>query len=309
MQPLLTWRNPAGNEENWFIQVPQESGTTWLDTRRICLAECALCLVAVTSAVETVAYGIFTLFSLLITPCNPEPFRFFEKLLESSSFTIIWTLADLMFYNPLLVNVFTHESLARFWVGKLFIPAFYREDDRFYVVDWINRVAPNNNLVDNELLVPLLREGRDTQELIDEGAAFLKRCVLQGLDKEEIKSFKECEAATFSFFLSRSVYMYAFGQEKNTEEIPKFFKEDTRSKIQKLRAKEVEPSTIKNLYGLVNSLQEFDKDWKVCCSNDDSTRKQLKALFDELRGVACGELSGLFVTKCFQTACENEGLS
>lgn len=138
MTGLLAWRNPQGTEGNQNLILNHGIENGWKHAGKVISTEIGLCLLTITSTVETVAYAALALASLILYPFTDKPCAFFAKLLQSSSFTIIWGLADAILYNLTSVNVMTHESYTRLWVAR-FTPiptVIFRSDDELYLNDW-----------------------------------------------------------------------------------------------------------------------------------------------------------------------------
>lgn len=150
MTGLLAWRNPQGSEERW-INNAQFISNRWKHIGKVAITEIGLLALTASSVIETVAYSALASLSLILYPCTDRPFKFFAKLLESSSFTVIWALADAAIYNPFLPNVMTRESFARYWVNQFnLIPInLFRSEDLFYLVDW----QQNNHIQMNDPLL------------------------------------------------------------------------------------------------------------------------------------------------------------
>lgn len=112
MTILTTWRNMDGKEANW-----QDEGMPYWKSERssiehyakAVLAEHCLPVITTIAVVETVVYSIFSLFGSSHS----------YKLLQSSSFTILWSLADL-FYNHCYTNILTDESKAQSFASNYF---------------------------------------------------------------------------------------------------------------------------------------------------------------------------------------------
>lgn len=99
---ILILRNPEGREAGWSSDnVPLE----WVDRHRSgavqfiqgeytrkTITEIALSFVAVIALIETVVYGVLATLALGLSPYTDRPYRFFAALLDSSSFTILWTI-------------------------------------------------------------------------------------------------------------------------------------------------------------------------------------------------------------------------
>ena len=118
MSQLLVWRNPQGREEGWMNQ-GQGINNYKLHVSKIIFTEACLIGLLITTTVESVAYVALRSVSIIFYPVTTAPYTFFAKLLESSSFTILWAAADILLYNPLAVNVMTQEPFARYWAEWL----------------------------------------------------------------------------------------------------------------------------------------------------------------------------------------------
>lgn len=295
MTKLLAWRNPQGSEEGW-LQRHQRIENVREHTKKIISTEIGLGILTVTSAVETVAYSVLTLASLVLYPVTDRPCIFFAKLLQSSSFTIIWGIADAILYNPFFINVMTQESFARYWAAN-FNPTpieMYRFNDRMYVADWGRQHGRGN--VNNGLLGPILIEGLNTQKLIDQGANFIQQDVLAGASKQTLELFDGMDPSIFMFILTKAVYIYAVGAKK-ADEIPSFFKLETKNLILTLRQQELNSEeTAKELERLVRDPTEFETAPQGDYAQD---------FFNRLRKVAFGELqNSLLCSRCWAKSAE-----
>ena len=240
---------------------------------------------ALSSIIETVAYATLTLASIVLYPITNKPIKFFAKLLQSSSFTLIWALADIAL-SPIFINLTTHESFARFWAGN----AFFRLDDRLHIVDWTLQHRPQD--AGNAMLGPILQEGAAMQALIDQGAAFITQEVLAGASAELAQSFKEVDPSVYMFVLTRAIYIYTLGARKE-EAIPNFFKPATRALITALRQENLVNA---RLGVLVADVASFDAG-----TEDAATR----IVFNRLRNIASEESQGgFFSTRCWGKAVE-----
>jgi hypothetical protein len=195
MTSLLAWRNPQGSEENWMLR-PQGIENGWKHAGKVISTQVGLALLTITSAVETIAYSILTLVSLLLYPATDRRCKFFARLLQSSSFTVMWGLADAIVCNPLFINVMTHESFARYWASMLNPTrlVMYRLEDRLYLVEWALQHRQGN--VNGGLLESILAEGRATQELIDQGANFIQQDVMAAASAETRGLFRDMDPCT-----------------------------------------------------------------------------------------------------------------
>ena len=292
MTGLLAWRNPQGSEENWMSR-PQGIENGWKHAGKVISTEIGLALLTIASAIETVAYAVLALASFTLYPFTDKPCTFFAKLLQSSSFTIIWGLADAILYNPLFVNVMTQESFARFWAAR-FNPTpivMFRLDDRLYLADWEQQHRQGN--FDGGLLGPILAEGRVTQALIDQGANFIQQDVLSNASAETVDLFRDMDPSIYMFVLTKAVYIYTSGAKKN-DEIPGFFKPATKNLILTLRQEQNSEETVQELQRLVANPAQFDTE-----PQSDSAR----SFFGRLRNTASGELqNSLLATRCWEIA-------
>jgi len=224
MTSLLIWRNPQGTEANWIhdeypFQHRLQVDNAWEHLEKVICSEIGITLLTITSTIETVAYGALTLVSLALHPLSDRPYRFFAKMLDSSSFTIIWGLANIIIFNPILPNTPTHESFARYFMGIQWPPLF-RVDDTGYVEDI---------LLHNDQ--PAL-DGN--QQTIDQGANLLQRDVLATASDETLEAFMDMDPSIFMFDLTKAVYIYTFGPRKH-DEIPPFFTVPNQKLILDLR--------------------------------------------------------------------------
>lgn len=300
MTNLLAWRNPQGSEENWMRRY-QGIDDELIHLKKTVSTEIGLALLAITSTVETVAYSALAIASLTLYPFTDKPFTFFAKLLQNSSFTIIWSVADAIIYNPFFVNVMTHESFARYWAEQ-FNPTpirMLRLDDRLHVSDWERQNREGQ--VNNALLRPILDEGRAVQALILQGANVIRQDVLANASPETLNLFSEMDPSMYMFVLTKAVYIYTFGAKKN-DEIPGFFKPATGDLILSLRQERPNQATTEELQRLITNPDEFET----------APQGELaQSIFRRLRSAASEELQdSLLTTRCWQKAAElllNEG--
>jgi hypothetical protein len=134
MTGLLSWRNPQGSEENWLLQggrpEPQHIPNFKKHILKVIVTEIGLACLITTSVIETAAYVGLKILSLPVRLYDDRPYKVFGELLESSSFTILWGVADLLFISPFYTNVMTRESFARRYIPTL---VFFRTQDRLYL--------------------------------------------------------------------------------------------------------------------------------------------------------------------------------
>lgn len=288
MSYLVTWRNPQGREEGWMNR-PQ----TFPGLAKKLISAGGFCVLTAGAAVETVAYGAIAVLTLTIYPLTDRPFQYAVKLLESSSFTVLWALADGVFINWFFPNLFTHESLARGWSGFINPTRInlFRFEDRIYVAEWQIRVQ---GAAGNPLLDGLVRQGMDMNKLINEGASFMTENLLTEMDETTLDLFKNKDVNIFMYVVTKAVFIYALGS-KLKDDIPKFFKEETRDGIRQLRSKNPLLDEIKlELNRKMESLISFD---------EEKINQGAQTLFNELRNVGYKELhNSLFVNYCWDKA-------
>lgn len=137
MTQLLTWRNPLGPEEE-YLTGSQGVENRWKHISKVASTEVGLILLTLTATIETIAYAALFLASLTLYAITDKPYKFFAKLLESSSFTIIWGLAESLIYNPFFIDVVTKESFARKLAQGLNPTSIslFRLEDSHYIADW-----------------------------------------------------------------------------------------------------------------------------------------------------------------------------
>lgn len=295
MTQLLTWRNPQGAEEGW-MQDPgrQIIQNKWKHVGKLAVAEVGLALLHVISAIETVSYSILTVASLALYPLTNRPCKFFAKLLGSSSFTMLWSAADALLYNPFFVNVMTQESFARYWAQK-FNPSplpFMRIEDDLHIADW-QQQHPHE--VQNPLLGPIQAHGLAIHEVIEQGAHFLNDEVLAGASPDTIQKFKELDPTIYLFILTKATYIYAAGSKKEAP-IPDFFKQETKAQILEFRSRPTDDTLSSALERLMENPNSFEK---------GTEEDPAKSAFTALRKMGSNELqNGLLVTRCWQKATE-----
>lgn len=295
MSYLVAWRNPQGREEGWMNRPQTFPG---LATKLISAG--GFCVLTAGAAVETVAYGAIAVLTLTIYPLTDRPFQYAVKLHESSSFTALWALADAVLINWFFPNLFTHESLARGWSGFINPTRInlFRFEDRIYVAEWQMRLQ---GAAGNPLLDGLIRQGADVNKLIDDGATFITENIILGMDPATLEMFKGKDTNILMYVLTKAVFIYAFGSKLN-DEIPKFFKEETRNGITQLRSNNpLLDQTKRELDRKMESLVSFDEE-KI---NNDT-----QPLFNELRKIGYKELhntdNSLLVARCWDKAASSQ---
>jgi hypothetical protein len=178
-QIILEFRNPQGKEENW-IGAEERINHVVVHIAKVAIAEVGSGLLLCVATVETVAYSVFFLSSILMYYWTDEPFHFSADLLSSSGFTVIWNIGNLLVFNIFCINAVTDESIARFtidewprgrvlktvltiiavslalfsscvtrrsWNSIVFLNVFNRltykftrDEDVLYIADWLRRI-------------------------------------------------------------------------------------------------------------------------------------------------------------------------
>lgn len=296
MSPLLAWRNPQGKEETWMNRI-QGIPNGWIHAGKVVTVEVGLLALTITSAVESVLYIALKALSLLVYPLSDKPYKFCAHLLQSSSFTILWGIADIVFYNILVVNVMTRESFARYW-ADLFNPTpliFFRVEDRLEIAQWAQQYRGPN--IQNSLLTPIMTSGQETAEIINQGARFITNEILAHLTPGEIELFEMMDASIIMFILTKAMFSYTVGS-KASEPIPKFFKPVTQAAITTLRETFRNDPSTEEISALLKNLKQFEGE-----AAPKTTAAQ--TIFNQLRNAASGELqNSLFATGCWQKVCQ-----
>jgi len=289
MSHLITWRNPNGQETNWIAAEQQRFFNPSL--KKIFGTFVGLGCIIPIATIESVAYTAFAALSYPIKPLSDRPYTFFVKLLESSSFTVIWSLVDQVFYNPFFLDLMTDESFARLWAHH-FNPTrieILRFEDRARIVNWVEQHNPPHQAA--PLLAPIIDLGyrlRDSNRL---GAKFLYEEVFKKESPEVMETARDYDPAVIPYILSKAILIYAGGA-KSKEAIPVFFKDDTRAKIQSFR-RTIAPEVVRRLEAKLMTLDLFNA----------PTDADLQEAFNTLRNIAYGEAQGgFFATRCWQDA-------
>lgn len=96
MEGLLEWRNSGWKHHN-LDEAATCKSCTFLG--KVISTQIGLGLLMVTAAVETVVYGILTLAAYPTRLCTNKPYEFMARYLDSSSFTIKWSIISILFTN------------------------------------------------------------------------------------------------------------------------------------------------------------------------------------------------------------------
>lgn len=150
--------------------------------------------------------------------------------------------------------------------------------------------------VDAEFVIAPVRENFAQAARKREGIEFFREFILNPgqIDEETRTQVLEREPDVYTFVLARSLYIYIFGL-KREEEVPLFFKAETRDFINKVREefKENREQTAHLLEPLMHSFSSFEK------PSDEN-----KAILNRLKEGTYEELrNSLFITECWAEAC------
>ncbi|MFI5344562.1 MAG: hypothetical protein ACHQUC_10115 [Chlamydiales bacterium] len=295
---VLEWRNPQGAEEGW-LNGPQGIDNIWQFRKKVAVAEVGIIALSALALVEIVAYAALAIVSLALSPFTKRPYQFFASLLQSSSFTILWGLADALIYNPFFVNVMTREPFARVWANIINPTSIrlLRPSDMAEIARWELQHMPRVIIISN--VVGLLRPIAEVGRNVNEGAAFIKEDVLtKEVPSEKIESIKDMDPGILHFFLIKAIASYRFGT-KSEAPIPSFFKRETRASIEQLRREGFGLSD--KLMEAINHLEEYAEELE-----NKALSESFKTTYARLREVAAGELQGgIFVTGCLQKALDD----
>ncbi|MBA2369976.1 MAG: hypothetical protein H0V82_13310 [Candidatus Protochlamydia sp.] len=273
MSKLLIWRNPQGSEEGWFYG-PQDRGSRAIFFGKVITAEVGFFILATTAVVETVAFSVLFAVALPVRSNHDQFYKCMFKYLQSSSFTVLWCIGDIIL-NPFFINLLTHESFARDWVGLSTI-----EDSLFVYRATAIREFPQEN----------------NEEIINQGAAFIAAEILLDASAETLDLVQGMDPAIFMFVLTKGLFIYTFGSRRN-EELPDYFKTETKNAITRLREENFSIEILHELERVLVNPNEYEAGLQ---------NAQAREAFNSLRTIASGELQGgQFITSCWQKACES----
>lgn len=146
-------------------------------------------------------------------------------------------------------------------------------------------------------LDPILSEGRATEADITRGADFIREDVLANATEETLDLFREADPTMFPFVLTKAIFIYAVGT-RSKDEIPHFFKADTRAQIETLRKELTNKAVITELGQAITTPELFEKGPQSGAA---------KAAFTRLKKAGSNELqNSLFTTRCWQQAAAEE---
>lgn len=235
MTIVTTWRNFDGKEWNWV----DEGRPFWQGRRAIPLsfyakaiaAEVCFPVITTIAIVESIVYKIFALLG------NND----YELLFQSSSFTILWSLADMALFN-VYTNVYTDEALARLKYN------FFRHIDSSDLHD-----TYGSNFVGNDVA----NINKSTDATIQEGSQFLQN-LLRNERAETIESCSEMSVEALKFVLFKTIHHFAIADK--SVPIPDFLRPETAVEIAKLREDQSFQTEVADISQyLVMTPEEYDK--------------------------------------------------
>jgi len=213
MFSLMQWRNKGIEEDLEERQVTKSAALG----RRI-VAEVGLAIIATVSLIETAVYGFFSIGECLFLSKGNRPFC---DLLESSSFTLLWSLADIGYYNLFHGgHLSAHETAARIQaMVATDKKTLVREEDEALIFS-LNPPPPDPIL---ESVVNKYRE------IVIKGKEFLGRYFTQTLPRTN----KDERI----FTLAKSMWIYGSGPEKDSSILGAFSMAE-KKQIEALRGQE-----------------------------------------------------------------------
>ena len=234
--PLLEWRNPQGREDNWDLRrLERGTGQIVKDV----VAVVALNVLAIVALVEAAVYGIFYSISTLFSSserenCLRTASVTLGSLACSSLVTMVWAMFSSFLIRVSDGNTPTQEGTFRFFADAIIGTAlrgadvdvnFVREEDRNLTRNLFGQHATDDQLHDLlNLFAYVSPLDRVPQDIVDQGADFLIKEVLGGLDEKTVQKFKDMDYEMISFITTRAVFEYAAGS-KRGQPIPDFFKD------------------------------------------------------------------------------------
>ncbi|MFI5335008.1 MAG: hypothetical protein ACHQT8_07625 [Chlamydiales bacterium] len=302
MTPLLEWRNPQGREEHWLGRPEAEGiGSIVIHLTKVTVTEGCLILLAFSAIIETVAYAALALISRIFARLDGgKKYAFFAEYLDSSAFTTLWILMDLLvnpltlmalLVNPEYANILTHESFARYRsINLLNSWRFIRHVDSFHVAGWARQHGGENSEIG-----PIFLPFADDAAWIESGASLLINGVLAHLHPDIIQRFEEIDPSMFMFVLTKAVFASSLGPQ-NYENIPGCFKRLSLFEIARLRLNQAQyPQEVIDQVGALNNPEQFAA----------GVRPDAAPLFTTLRSIAARELQhSVLTTRCWPRACE-----
>lgn len=294
MTKLRTWRNIDGNEEQWefpaqnpFPPPPETEERTipLVFPLKVICNKIGLGLLAVTAAIETIAYaalafGCFLLQRLVDNDSIHRHYEFAAKSLDSSFFAMIWAARTSIQDYPRNRNIYTHESIARVAFDHHNLLPFHlaRAEDTAFL-NALRHHSQNSGF-----------EGK-----VNAGANFIIQEVLQNASAGTISNFQDMDPGIILFIITKAVYIYTFGDRKN-DVPPDFFKSTTNALILRERKQTTDEAVLQELHVLTATPLEFQTPPKTIAA---------QKAFNNLREIASMEIQkSLFVTNCWPRASE-----
>ena len=224
-------------------------------TIKLITANIASPILAITAIIETIAYLTLALLTLPLLPFTKTPLNFCASLLNSSVFTVQWSIYFAIFNNKMgnlpnvslsTLNYVSSEAGAR--------------DILKYVLEGIplsprlstQRASPQNNLPSFRNVIPGFNPGdyladdapipefndipfeRVPEKIKEDGADFLVNDIFAGASSKLLEQLSESHPGLFALTLTKALFLYTIGSKCNAS-IPEFFKEETGIEILALR--------------------------------------------------------------------------
>ena len=109
---LRDFRNEQGSEEFWIYEEERRTSLP-VYFGKVIITQIALCTLSIVATIETIAYSVLIIPSLIAYPLNSTLLNKVIPLFFSGSFTILWNVANASLYNIFQLNLISHESFAR----------------------------------------------------------------------------------------------------------------------------------------------------------------------------------------------------
>lgn len=258
MEKLLTWRNPHGDEINWYHGNKEDDDNRISYNSKEFLirkitTELTLPILAVASLIESIAWlalGFLIIYSPFSLSCTNKMWHY----ADSAAFTMGWTIACL-FNNFIYTNLSTKEAFASIHFtggGKA---------DSDYRKAWISeqRVPKGANLILNEVVKPNIE------------------------DTDFMNAFNDYENELYPYVLVKS-FALAVTEQNHTGLFKLLFKDETFKELEKIK-KKYEDDSIEQ-----QSFLDAVKTWKNFKAADKGIKDNQKTLLFEVYNLHAPEL-------------------
>lgn len=245
--------------------------------------EIPIILLAAVAIVETVVYTALALLALIFAPCSTRPLNCASKLLQSSSFALLWTFSYAIL-NLFPVRLPSDEIQIRSKLQSS-LPCFYRTvDDQYFTErDRINQIEIDR----------LERIERERSEQIEKNRSYLKELLTKevlDLDKASpalIQAFKDVDDKFYPFVFAKTAFLLACTDKPPTD-FEHYFK--STKTIMEVRAELDAPMRAR----LKELLQDSTTFQNGLTEADKKEHPKLASIFTKLAQFNGTELQGNF---------------